>query len=34
MNANEQKIEIGDVITWDSADATYGVVTRISENTY
>ena len=31
---NEQMIEVGDVITWDNTDATYGVVTRISENTY
>lgn len=27
-------IEVGDVITWSSEDATYGVVTRISENDY
>lgn len=27
-------IEVGDVITWDNTDATYGVVTQISENTY
>lgn len=30
---NEQMIEVGDVITW-AIDATYGVVTRISEDTY
>ena len=34
---NEQKIanpsiEVGDVITWNATHATYGVVTRISEN--
>lgn len=34
MNANEQKIEIGDVITWNATHADYGVVTRISENDY
>ena len=31
---NEQNIEVGDVITWNATHATYGVVTRISENTY
>lgn len=36
---NEQKIatpsiEVGDVITWNNPSATYGVVTRISENDY
>lgn len=36
---NEQKIvtpsiEVGDVITWKNPNATYGVVTRISENDY
>lgn len=32
--SENQNIEIGDVITWDSHIASYGVVTRISENDY